>query len=326
MRRVGPSISNQPHQPLKGLRSPPKANPYKKVSIWLFMDAEDAEKERLKERRRQNPVGLVGVGCVDHCLDEVCRGLRWAEQISPETYAQAIDKGVQNSLRYGAKEILAYLLSEENAPVDDISPQRLFEIDSLPLWSLAIERGWDINQRGSIYGHQQLRLLDLACEKLELVRWCLDHGAKLDDDKEDDWVYPPLLESVARRGNVEIYKFLQGLGARPGSRDLHIAAQRASVNYLQDAMGLVQYFLDELGWDVNQEIPDEWGIPLLYGIGPEYSGGDQITRFLLERGADPLFKRGGFDAFTRAEYMKNGKVLAVLEEWKEGKIPRITKS
>lgn len=173
-------------------------------------DPDDAEKERAREHRRKNPVGLVGVGCATHCLDEVRRGLRWAEQTSPETYTRALDKGVRNALLYESHEILIYLVTEESAPVDRITPQDLFFMDSLPLWSLVIKRGWDVNRRGLFVGRQKLRLLDLACKKFELVRWCLDHGAKLDDGKGPDSDHPPILQSVAGRGSVETYKFLQG--------------------------------------------------------------------------------------------------------------------
>lgn len=182
------------------------------TSFYFIMgsDPDDAEKERAREHRRKNPVGLVGVGCATHCLDEVRRGLRWAEQTSPETYTRALDKGVRNALLYESHEILIYLVTEESAPVDRITPQDLFFMDSLPLWSLVIKRGWDVNRRGLFVGRQKLRLLDLACKKFELVRWCLDHGAKLDDGKGPDSDHPPILQSVAGRGSVETYKFLQG--------------------------------------------------------------------------------------------------------------------
>ncbi|CAI7585269.1 unnamed protein product [Penicillium pancosmium] len=268
--------------------------------------SEDAQTQRSRAHRRKSPVGLVGVGCVTHCLDDVRHGLRWAEETSPETYEKALRNAVQGSLRYEAEEILLYLLAEENIP--------------------ALEQGWDIDQRGSVFGHEKLRFLDLACKDLDLVRWCLDHGAKIDDGKVDDWAYPCILQSAAKRGNVEVYKFLQSLGAQPGPHDLVIAVQRASINYLEDAKGLVRYFLDDLGWDVNREAPHGWGMPIFRGIGPEISGGDQITRLLLERGADPYHCHSGMDAFSWAEKMKNNNVLAVLEEWKEGKIPRIMKS
>ncbi|KAJ6137901.1 hypothetical protein N7471_004387 [Penicillium samsonianum] len=99
----------------------------------IVSDPDDAEKERAREHRRRTPVGLVGVGCATHCLDEVRRGLGWAEQISPETCTQDLDKGVRNALLYESHGILIYVLAEENAPVNRITPQYLFFMDSLPL-------------------------------------------------------------------------------------------------------------------------------------------------------------------------------------------------
>jgi hypothetical protein len=57
--------------------------------------------------------------------------------------------------------------------VDVLTPQDLFSMGSLPLWSPVIECGWNINQRGLFFGRQRLRLLHLACKKFYLVRWCL---------------------------------------------------------------------------------------------------------------------------------------------------------
>jgi hypothetical protein len=226
----------------------------------------------------------------------------------------ALGDVVQGSLRYEAEEILLYLLVEENAPVGDLNPQRLFEMKSKFLWLKAMERGWGIDKRGSIFGHENLRFLDLACKDLDLVRWCLDHGAKIDDGKIDDWAHPCILESATKRGNVEVYKFLQSPGAQPGPHDLVIAAKRASIKFLEDAMGPVRYFLNDLGWDFNREVPYGRGLPICCGIGPEISGGDRITRLLLEQGADPYRRFDGMDAFDWAEQMKNNKFLAVLEE------------
>ncbi|CAI7582334.1 unnamed protein product [Penicillium pancosmium] len=223
--------------------------------------------------RRKTPVGPVGVGCVTHCLDDVRHGLRWAEETSPETYEKALGAAVQGSLRYEAKEILLYLLVEENAPVGDLNPLRLFEMKSKTIWLKAMERGWGINKRGSIFGHENLRFLDLARKDLDLVRWCLDHGAKIDDSRIDDWAHPCILESATKYGNAEVYKFLQSLGAQPGPHDLVIAAKRAPINFLEDAMGLVRYFLNDLGWDVNREAPHGRGLPICCGIGPEISEG-----------------------------------------------------
>ena len=88
--------------------------------------------------------------------------------------------------------------------------------------------GWNINQRGLFFGRQRLRLLHLACKKFDLVRWCLDYAAKLDDGHGPDSDHSPVL--VAERGSVTIYKLLQKFGPRLGPRDLHLGARRAGIN------------------------------------------------------------------------------------------------
>lgn len=140
--------------------------------------SEEAQKQRSRAHRRKTPVGLVGVGCVTHCLDDVRHGLRWAEETSPETYEKALGDAVRGSLRYEVEEILMYLLVEENATVGYLNPQRLFDMKSKPLWLEAVERGSDTDQRGSTFSHENLRFLDLACKDLDLVRCLSTTGRK----------------------------------------------------------------------------------------------------------------------------------------------------
>jgi hypothetical protein len=90
--------------------------------------------------------------------------------------------------------------------------------------------GWIINQRGLFFGRQRLRLLHLACKKFDLVRWYLNHAAKLGNGQGPDSDHPPVLQSVAERGSVNIYKLLQRFGPRLGPRDLRLGARRDGIN------------------------------------------------------------------------------------------------
>lgn len=288
--------------------------------------------EEKTERRRINPTALISTGCKNHSIDDVRRGLRLAEETSPNRYAAALRHAVSASLLNEAADLVLYLITEENAPLN-IEPSKLAICRSLPLWSAMIERGWDINQRAS-HGRlgQKKRLLDFICDDESLVLWCLGHGANIDDDHEDALLYPPLLESVAEWGTVSTFKLLRERGAVIGRRTLHLAVEKAVANKNERAMDMVRYLVDEVGLDVNQldadtTVPLHPGPPLLYAAN-QPAQGDRVVRFLLERGADPYITPvwDDRDAFGLAQFRNNQDVLSVLQEWKEGKIPTPSRS
>lgn len=308
--------------------------------------------EEAKEYRRRNVPSLaITHGCSIHSLEDVRHGLRLAEQKTPADYPRMLSLAVSSSMRNEAPDITLYLITEENAPLSTVTSSMLASCRSLPLWSALIERGWDINQR-SRHGMNRLgqrqTLLEFICHHDDLVHWCLDHGATVDDpnihdehpdpDLEEDpslfdVIYPPVLEEVAWKGSISTFKLLrEKYGARIGRRTLHFAAERAATLKDASSMDMLRYLVDEVGLDVNQmdadrSIPMHLGTPLHYAIeGPQlrYSMTNaeqsvKVVRFLLERGADPYQPSHGSsrDAFGAAEYYKNEGVLRVLHEWKE---------
>jgi len=164
-------------------------------------------------------------------------------------------------------------------------------------------------------------LLKLVCSDESLVRWCLDHGAKVKDLHNDPTGYysPPILELVASRGTLAIFKLLYSRGAELGTRTLHKAARSAK----HQGLALVKYLVDTVGLDINaldcdRLLPNHPGTPICYVI-ESYEGGEDAVRFLLSRGADPWIRDcyGTMDAFERAERVKNYAVIKVLQEWKE---------
>ena len=52
--------------------------------------------------------------------------------------------GLRSAFRLEAEEILMYLLTEANAPVDKIQPYQLYCFQSLTVWEAVPARGWDI--------------------------------------------------------------------------------------------------------------------------------------------------------------------------------------
>lgn len=287
------------------------------------------------EQRHRSPTAVITAGCENHSIDQVRHGLRLAAESSPETYSRVLNRALSTAMLNGAADLALYLVTEEHAPLD-IEPCMLSVCQSLPLWSAMIERGWDINQRAP-WGrlNQQQRLLDLICGNEDLVRWCLDHGARVDNDydrvvepgKMERIRYPPLLESAAEWGTVSTFELLRGLGAATGPRMLHLAVGRAASDKNNRAMEMVRYLVDEVGIDVNQQdsdvlLPMHLGPPINYAVKDSRTGG-RVVRFLLERGADPYRKPvwGGGNVFELAELYKNQEVLGILQEWKDGEIP-----
>lgn len=104
-----------------------------------------------------------------------------------------------------------------------------------------------------------------------LVKWCLEHGAKVSDRAEDEDVfrYPPLTELVAASGTVSIFKLLRANGARTGRRTLHSAATCVNAADKAARMVMLRLLVEEAGSDVNRidtdgQLPNHCGTPLAY--------------------------------------------------------------
>lgn len=282
--------------------------------------------DKAEERRRAFPAGLVGSGCARHCLEDVRRGVEWAAEKSPRDLADALQRGIRGAIRGLDEEITFYLVTETEAPLEDVDPWHLYFMKSLCLWEALIKRGWDINRRSTRAPHNiRYRLIDFVCNREDLVDWLLDHGATLDDGEKDTCLTPPLLQTVAEKGSVDLYKRLQELGAPHGPRELHLAVRTSC---FRTHMTMIRFLVDEIACDINQLDGDEYfnvsytdmfyGPPLWWAIR-DSTGGEDAVRFLLQRGADPYLN--GMDFMKDAERAKNHGVLEVMQEWKDGKIP-----
>jgi hypothetical protein len=199
------------------------------------------------------------------------------------------------------------------------------DVDSLCAWgvgktSLAtleflLAHGWDINTR-AYYGPEAKPLMWYYIGNLEMLKWCLEHGASVhprDMEPIKDGIITQsqrrcdqILESVAAGGDVTTFEFLRSKGASLGWRCLHRAVETATYGdparegpastYYQERMAMVLHLLDVVKLDVNAPdqpaggmIPQRIGTPICYipGSAPSMRDTRELTWLLLDRGADP---------------------------------------
>lgn len=270
-----------------------------------------------------SPYATISKGCKTNNLTEVLRGIRAASTNDPQKDQELLSWSVRRAVWVGNTEILRYLLEHESAQPDPLPPIMVSVSPSIPLLELLFDHGWDINQRDNGAGGGQT-LLQLVCGDESLVHWCLDHGASVEDKHPDPYKCPPLLELVATRNTVDVFKLLRSLGAQLGPRTLHRAAS-AAAHHSDDEhqairMAMVKYLVDELGLDVNAmdcegKWPNHWGTPLCYAC--RCDNGGEVVRFLLDRGADPSIKDcwGMHNALDIAGKEKDGQVSELLRAW-----------
>lgn len=155
-----------------------------------------------------------------------------------------------------------YLLVQQNASVSTLSPIIVAKLPSTELFSILLSHGWDINQRGTQHGPGGgNHLIDCVYNSAELVGWCLNHDASGDEEQYEDWyVCPPLLETVVAMGALSTFKLLHEKGAKTGRRTLHKAVSASMGSDIEKVRDLV----DEVGIDTNEKLPDHWEPPIYF--------------------------------------------------------------
>ncbi|OQN96105.1 hypothetical protein B0A48_18351 [Cryoendolithus antarcticus] len=206
----------------------------------------------------------------------------------------------------------------------------------MEVFEILIAHEWDVNNRGD--GRS---LPWWVVQYPDLVQWCLDHGASIDDPGPSRRGYsydPPqfsadggeirhsslrgpsnILGVAARVGNVETFEPLRERGAPLDPRTLHIAVQSSK-------MDMVRHLVDVVGLDVNaieHEVGNNCSTPLcyLYGPRPFRKHQSRLLDFLLDRGANLDLDCGNEGAISWqspnqiAQQYGNVKFLQAVQEW-----------
>jgi len=100
----------------------------------------------------------------------------------------------------------------------------------------------------------------MVVQDSNLVRWCLDHGARRVDIPTDSLRMnadgttsyttgrprPTILGAAAAKGTIETFELLRSLGAPLDRRTLHIAVEKRR-------MDMIRHLLEVVGLDVNAD-------------------------------------------------------------------------
>ncbi|KAI1022143.1 hypothetical protein LB504_007507 [Fusarium proliferatum] len=251
-------------------------------------------------------------------------------------------------VRHGRIDLVRYLLECERAPVKSLSPLAVAANSSIPLVELLVAHGWDLNKAEADRSLKRGdKLIDLVCDDHQLVRWLVEHGARVTDGEVDLYeLFPrpaPLLETCAVRGSVATFRFLHSKGALLGHRTLHRAAGEAATfgadpftyqevhdetagdeaRTRKERVEMLMFLVDEMKLDINSmdsTVPYRayhWGTPLCYAAVKE--NGAHVVRWLLERGAQPKVEttQNVADAEMLAKLTGCTENARILREWKE---------
>jgi len=267
-------------------------------------------------------------------------------RIEVPSYSDYLRQVLQITVFRGSVQLATYLLSEERVPVSNLSCTTVANVPSIELFKVLLAHGWDINSQDENPGSFQKggRVIHWVLKNEEMVRWLLDHGARVDFEAEVDlellidWPVP-ILEDCAGIGSFSTFKLLMERGAKVTRRTLHRAVEEAASvgadpeqggmerervdEYTRQREMIVRYLVDELKLDVNQLDTDvnrgwlHFGTPINYAARRE--NGARVVEWLLEKGADPRIKcleEPGIDAERYARMCGSEEVVELILRWK----------
>ncbi|KAJ3549226.1 hypothetical protein NM208_g622 [Fusarium decemcellulare] len=307
----------------------------------------------------QHPRRMINEAVREHSLLQLVDALESvkANPLPNSSIRQLLPSVLRQCVRHGSVDLVRYLLTYEKTPVKSLSPLTVSANPSIALLELLLAHGWDINkaEAGGPLSRAH-KLIDLVCNDDHLVRWLVEHGARVADGEVDDYgLFPqpsPLLETCAVKGSVTTFRYLQDEGALLGRRTLHRAVGEAAsfgtdpftdgqqdydVETCRDAeyepcqdrarrrerAEMLLFLVDEMKLDINAmdsvvaNRAYHWGTPLCYAAVQEK--GASVVRWLLEKGAQPMVKiaQNVADSEMLAKTTGCRENARILREWKQ---------
>lgn len=249
-------------------------------------------------------------------IEDLDLALLAAFEESEEAYNICVTSARANASVFNKADRLEYFLDEGHVDIDKIgaaSVSSTYDLSPKELAAVLVSRGWEINQRQPVkgtYNEARLdecnkKLIQLVCRDEEMVRWCLDHGAMVDETDET------LLADVASYGSINTFRLLHEHGAPISESTLHNAAWRARAE-------MVTFLIDCIGLDVNKVYNGRHEPMLLHqtllcsAAISSFNKAREVTKILLERGGDPYHK--DCNAFDQ---VKTDFAIDVLREWEQ---------
>ena len=232
------------------------------------------------------------------------------------------------AIKHNATKLLHYL-SEHSVSFEDVWPLDAWGDGhtSKATLEFLLTHGWNINTRIEGRGIGNAKpLLWHVIEDIDMVKWCLEHGASVhprdqeplsnDAITKSQRSCEPILERVANYGSVAVFELLRSKGAPLGWRPLHCAvetathglpdrpdtehdteAQKKDRSDHLERMNMVRHLLDVVKLDVNApdqpasgpRLREHYGTPICYIPNSKMLERDtrDLTWLLLDRGADP---------------------------------------
>lgn len=304
--------------------------------------------------RRENAMQMSIEACKTDDLSFMQRAITVASQPnSRHSVADVLLRGLKRAAARQAVHVLQYVL-DRGADVSSLSASDLMstELSLEPLrevLDVLVAHGWDVNTQG--HSGTDLPLLWHVVQYHDLVKWCLDHGARVNlaepsaaanaegTQSRTQRPRPTILGAAAASGTVETFELLRARNAPLDRRTLHLAVEKATVLAPKEGsegseayirrMAMVRHLLDAVKLDVNAvsyQVGSQCTTPLCYPAARNTSQDfRELVFLLLDHEAwlrlelDPQAIAYYMDPMTCAESVNNVQFLQAVKEWEESR-------
>lgn len=301
--------------------------------------------------RPENPSLLSIEACKTDDVTLLERALSLASQPNSRNSVQDIlNRSLKRAAARKSPQVLQYAL-DHGADVAALSASDTMSKDytdepSRQVLDILLAHGWDVNTRGP--SGTDMPLLRLVVRFPELVRWCLEHGARVDvpdtpprvnadgSQSRTSLPRPTVLGAAAAEGTVETFELLRANGAPLDPRTLHLAVENAALLAPKDGeraseaytrrMDMVRHLLDDVKLDVNavqNQVGSQCSTPLCC-VARRATSQDfrELVNLLLDRGARIELEKGApepallIDPMGCAQAAGNAQFSQAVQAWR----------